>query len=127
GMVTGLERTQMLCLRTEGELALVAGSSAIPLAEVIEYSPGRYSIDRNMIWQLVDASSTADARYTPSTARREVRKLETEAMYEDWRKAYRKLKKANPKKSDAWCSSRIARMDIARHRDPETIRRKMKM
>ncbi|MEA3275523.1 MAG: hypothetical protein U9Q81_09610 [Pseudomonadota bacterium] len=42
GMVTGLERTQMLCLRTEGELALVAGSSAIPLAEVIEYSPGRY-------------------------------------------------------------------------------------
>jgi hypothetical protein len=39
-----------------------------------------------MIRQLVDSATTADNRYTPTNARREVRKLDTQAMYESWQK-----------------------------------------
>lgn len=67
-----------------------------------------------------------DQRYTPSNARREARKLDTQAMYKTWRKAYRNLKKKNPHITDVWCSQKIAKMDIARGRNAETIRKNMK-
>ena len=41
GMTTGDKRTQMLCLRPDADLPLVAGSSSIPLAEAIRFSDGR--------------------------------------------------------------------------------------
>jgi hypothetical protein len=126
GMVAGNKRTQMLCLRPDADLALVAGSSSIPLAEAIRFSDGRYTLDADMIRHLVDASTTRDARYSPSTARREVRKQETEAMHEGWRKAYRDLKKKRPNMSGVWYSQQIAKMDIAHGRDSETIRKEMK-
>ena len=83
-------------------------------------------VDADMIRQLVDASTTRDARYSSSTARREVRKQETEAMREGWRKAYRDLKKKRPNMSGVWYSQQIAKMDIAHRRDAETIRKEMK-
>ena len=58
--------------------------------------------------------------------RREARKLDTQAMYEDWREAYRDLKKQRPRMSDVWHSRQIAKLDIANGRDPETIRKHMK-
>lgn len=126
GIATGDKRSQMLCLQANGSLLLVADNNAVPLAEFIGYQDEVYSLDATMIRQLVDAATTADERYTPTTARREVRKLDTQAMYKSWQKEYRKLKKENPKKSDTWCSKQIAKMDIAQGRDAETIRKKMK-
>ena len=49
-----------------------------------------------MIRRLVDAATTADNRYTPSNARREARKLDTQAMYESWQKEYRELQTKTP-------------------------------
>ena len=79
-----------------------------------------------MIRRMVDAATTADNRYTPSKAKREARKLETQAMHASWRKEYRELKRSKPGKPDTWYSQQIAKMDIAQDRDPETIRKHMK-
>ena len=126
GIATGDKRSQMLCLQADGVLAVVAGNNAVPLADLIGYHDGAYSLDAVMIRQLVDAATTADNRYTPTNAKREARKLDTQAMYEIWQKEYRSLKRKNPKKSDTWCSLQIEKMELAQDRDAETIRKHMK-
>ncbi len=126
GMVSGDKRSQMLCLEVNGALNLIVGTSTVPLAEFIEFHDGVYSLDIVQIQRLVDAATTADNRYTPSNARREVRKLDTQAMYESWRKEYRALKREKPGMPDAWYSKKIAKMEIAKGRDAETIRKRMK-
>jgi hypothetical protein len=126
GIASGDKRSQMLCLQPKGDLALVAANNAVPLAELIGYRDGEYSVDGDMIRQVVDSATTADPRYTPSNARREARKLDTQAMYEDWRKAYRDLKKQRRNMSGVWYSKQIAKQDIAAGRSAETIRKHMK-
>ena len=126
GLLSGDKHSQMLCLQTNDELLLVAGSNHLPLLDAININDGALSLNADLIRQLVDTSSTGDARYTPSTARREVRKQETIAMYGQWRKAYRELKKKRPNMSDVWYSQQIAKLDIALGRDAETIRKQMK-
>jgi hypothetical protein len=126
GIARGDKRSQMLCLQVGGDLALVAGNNAVPLAELVGFRDGEYSVDGAMIRELVDAATTADSRYTPSNARREARKLDTQAMYEGWRKAYRDLKKQRWNMSNVWYSRQIAKQEIAASRDAETIRKHMK-
>ena len=116
----------MLCLEASGTLTLVIGNSKVPLAEFIEFHKGAYTLDAVQIRRLADSAITADDRYTPSNARREARKLDTQAMYESWRKEYRALRKKRPGMSDVWYSQQIAKMDIAHGRDAETIRKHMK-
>ena len=126
GLVTGKKRSQMVCLRADEALELVAGQNAVPLAELVRFGAEGYSVDCEAIRQLVDAATTGDSRYTPSNARREARKLETQALHESWRKEYRALKKRRPGMSDVWYSQQIAKMDIAPKRSAETIRKHMK-
>jgi len=116
----------MLCLNADGELALVAGNNAVSLSEFIDYRNGKYLLDQAMIRQLVDSATTADNRYTPTNARREVRKLDTQAMYESWQKEYRRLKERRPNMSDVWYSQQIAKMAIAKGRNAGTIKKNMK-
>lgn len=125
-LAPGDKRRQMLCLKADGILALVAGNASMPLTELIEYHEGDYSVDGAAIRQLVDSATTADPRYTPSNAKRETRKLATQARYEGWRKAYRDLKKKRRNMSDVWCSQQITKMDIGKGRNAETIRKHMK-
>ena len=125
GMARGGKRSQMLCLRADGGLSLVAGSNAMPLIEMVGFRDGAFSVDAVMVRQLVDAATTADARHTPSNAKREARKLDTQAMYASWQKAYRDLKKERRGKSDVWCSQQIAKQPIAMGRNAETIRKHM--
>jgi hypothetical protein len=126
GMASGAKRHQMLCLRTDAELALIAGDHAVSLADLVEYCDGEYSVDAAVVRQLVDLATTADPRYTPSNARREARKLDTQAMYVGWRRAYRELKKQRPNMSDVWYARQIAKQDAGPRRDAETIRKHMK-
>ena len=126
GIASGDTRSQMLCLEANGTLELVAGNNKVPLAELMEFREGKYSLNAAMIRQMVDSATTADPRYTPSDVRREARKLKTQAMYESWQKDFRKMKKSHPNASDVWISRKIAKLDIARGRNPETIRKKMK-
>ena len=126
GIVCGEKRSQMLCLEASGTLTLVIGSSKVPLAEFIEFHKGAYSLDASQIQRLADSATTADDRYTPSNARREARKLDTQAMYENWQKVYRELRREKPGMSDVWYSLKIAKMEIAKGRDADTIRKQMK-
>jgi hypothetical protein len=126
GVVAGSKRRQMLCLLIDNELALVAGSNRIQMAEAVQFRDGRFALDADLIQQLVDTSTTLDPHYTPSIARREARKQKTKAKYERWRKEYRALKKRRPKMSDVWYSEQIAKMDIAQGRSAGTIKKNMK-
>lgn len=125
GMVRGNKRTQMLCLRVQGHLALVVGAATLPLADFIGFENGGFTLDHTVIRQLVDSATTADPRHTPSTAKREARKIDTQAMYAAWQKAYRALRKKHPDKSDVWYSQQIAKTAIAQSRNASTIKKHM--
>lgn len=126
GIVLGNKRSQMICLEASGTLDLVAGSNKVPLVEFIGFHDGRYSVNAEQVRRLADAATTADERYTPSNARREARKLDTQATHESWRKAYRQKKKERPGMSDSWYAQQIAKMDIGEGRSADTIRKQMK-
>jgi hypothetical protein len=125
GLVRGKTRSQMLCLRSNEALEVVAGNSAVPLAELVRSGMEGYSIDGEVVRQRVDAATTGDPRYTPSNARREVRKLETQALHEGWQKEYRVQKKRRPEMSDIWYARQIAKADVGKGRSAETIRKHM--
>jgi hypothetical protein len=126
GIASGDKRSQMLCLRTERDLTVVAGNNGIPLPDLVGFHDGEYSVDAVMIRQLVDAATTADPRHTPSDVRRGARKLATEARRKGWRKAYRNLKKKRPNMSDVWYAQQIAKGEHGGGRSADTIRKHMK-
>lgn len=125
GLVSGRKRSQMVCLRVNETLELLAGQNAVPLTALVRFGANGYSVDGEAIRQLVDAATTGDSRYTPSNTRREARKLETQALHERWQKEYRALKKRKPGMSDVWYSQQIAKMEIAQGKSAETIRKNM--
>lgn len=126
GIASGEKRRQMLCLRVDGDLALVAADRVAPLADLVCFGDGKYSVDVAMIGQLVDSATMADTRYTPTNAGREERKRATQEMYKSWQKAYRALKNRRPNRSDVWYAREIADLDIAAGRSADTIRKHMK-
>jgi len=126
GVATGNKRSQMLCLKANGVLSLVAGNNALPLADFIGHANGAFSLDAVMVRQLVDSANTADVRYTPSTAKREASKFDTQAMYESWSKEYRAQKKKRPNMSDVWYSQQIAKSTVGHGRNASTIKKNMK-
>lgn len=125
GVAAGAKRRQMLSLRPAPSPELVAGNAAMPLPELFEFRRGVFSLNAAAVSRLVDSSTTGDARYTPNNARREARKLDTQALHRQWQTAYRALKRRHPDKSDSWCASRIAEKDASR-RSAGTVRKNMK-
>ena len=123
GVAAGDTRRQMLCLRMHGDVALVAADKAVPLADLVDFGHGAYALDTGAIRQLVDSATTPDPRYTPSTARREARKLDTQARHERWRTAHRDLRKRRPNMSKGWYAQQIAKHEIAEGRSVATIRK----
>jgi hypothetical protein len=106
-------------------LALVVGADALPLADVVGFEGGSFTLDHAVFHQMVDAATTADPRHTPSTAKRESAKLDTQARYASWKKAYKVLRKKRPNESDVWYSQQIAKTAIAQGRDASTIKKNM--
>ena len=125
GMASGAKRHQMLYLRSGGDLELVAGEHAVPLAELVDYHDGAYAVDGKAIRRLVDSATAGDPRYTPSNARREARKLDTQEMYRRWQRAYLDLRKRRPGMFDVWYAKCLKR-DLASERSADTIRKHMK-
>lgn len=126
GLFSGEKRSQMLMVRLGTLLELTAGNQSLPLIELIDFEDGKFRVNRIMVAQLVDHVTTVDERYTPSVTRREARKLETAAMYKQWQKEYRALKRSKPHMSDVWYSKQIAKMECACGRSDGTIIKKMK-
>ena len=83
-------------------------------------------VDQVVVRQLVDAATTADPRHTPSTVKREARKMDTQAIYVTWQKAYDALRKKSPGHSDVWYSQQIAKTPAGKGRDASTIKKHMK-
>ena len=82
-------------------------------------------LDTAAIRHLVDAATTADPRYTPSTTRREAHTLDTQARYGRWQTAYRALKQRRPRMSDVWYARQLAKQTVAAGCQADTIRRHM--
>lgn len=109
------------------DLSLEINQSTVPLEEVLYFDDRQLFIDRDYIDDLLNrVPARLNKVYSPSKTRREAKKLETQAMYQDWNDEYLKLKKLHPNKSKTWCSLQIAKMDIAKGKDAETIRRNLK-
>jgi len=127
GNFKGSKRIGRLALGFVDSVVLRIAGHELPLVEMLAVSVGTLSVDRAAVMNVVDMPPVVqkEPRYKPSDARREVRKLETAAMYKQWQSEYRKLKKANPGKSDSWIAGKIAKMEIAQGRDSETIRKNM--
>lgn len=124
GMIEGKKRFQMVGLRVAGDPVIVVGGGTVAVSDLANYGDGRFGLDAGPLRRLADATTT-DARCTPSNAKREARKLDTQAMYAAWQKQYRELKKQHPEKSDSWCSHKIAASSAGGARDAETIRKHM--
>ena len=105
--------------------SVVVADSTLPLSDVVVFDKGAYGLDIGTIRRLVDSASTADERHTPSTARREARKLDTEETHEAWAREYRRLRHEKPGKTDRWYSQKIAASRIGGGRSAETIRKQM--
>lgn len=126
GVVRGRKRTQMLALCLQHALALTAGSSTIPLADMVSFQDGSFVVDAGVVRQMVDTVPPADPRHTPTTAKRDVRKADTQAMYKDWQTAYRKLLKTKPGMTDVWYAQQIAKTAKAQGRNYSTIKKHMR-
>ena len=125
GMANGRKRRQMLCLRADGELELVAGEGAVALAEVVDFNRGHYGLEKARLRRLVDTSAMTDARYTPTRAGRAARKRAIQARDQALREAYLQLKRERPGMTGAWYAQQIAKRDCAGGLSPETIRKKI--
>ena len=125
GLAAGDTRHQMLGLRTHGDVTLVVADTAVALADLIDFARGAYRLDTAAIRHLVDAATTADPHYTPSTTRREAHTRDTQARYARWQKAYRALKQRRPHMSDVWYARQIAKQEIAAGCHASTIRKHM--
>lgn len=109
-------------------ISLKASGHFLPLIEVIYFKGNHLQIDQAAIIKMVDRlpPSETPGRYQPSEVKREARKLDTQTRHKDWQKAYRKLKREHPNKSDNWCALQIDRMPIGKGFQSETIRKNMK-
>ena len=108
------------------DLLLEINRRTIPVDELLYFDGQQLVIDQNSIDDLLNSESlNKGKKYTPSTTKREDSKLKTQAMYQDWKDEYLRLKEQHPNKSNTWCSIQISKMDIAKGRDAETIRTEM--
>jgi hypothetical protein len=128
GQLQGKKVLRVVEFDTVAPVSLKASGHSRPLSEVVDFESGHPRIDRQAILDMVDLPPPAEsaARYQASTARRDSRKLDTQAMYESWGKAYREQKKKHPNMSDVWYSRQIAKTDIAKGRNAGTIKKNMK-
>lgn len=128
GNLQGKKRLGSLEFDTGAPVSLKVSGHSRPLSEVVDFEQNRPSIDRAAILDMVDLPPLPESvgRYQSSTARRDARKLDTQAMYESWGKAYRDQKKKHPNMSEVWYSRQIAKMDIAKGRHAGTIKKNMK-
>ncbi len=125
GMLNSQKGRRWVTLNS-ADLSLEINQNPIPLDEVLFFDDIELIVDQNRIYDLVNSESLDKGkRYTPSTTKREARKLLTQAMYQDWKDAYLRLSEEHPRMSDPWIAKKISKMEIAKGRDAETIRKNM--
>lgn len=127
GGVSGAKRSGILELVTGDPLLLRVSTHTLPLEDLLCFAGDRFTLDLDAIRMLVDLPPVPEnERHTPSTTRREARKLETQDTYKGWQKAYLALKRKRPEMSDIWYAQQIAKMDDGKGKNASTIRKHMK-
>ena len=117
GYLSKDQKGQILKLKAENELHLMAGDRQIPLADAIDYDGAAFFLDPNSIYPLINSK--------PVT-KHDINNLKTQEMYKTWQKEYKKLQRKHPNLPDTEIARRIAKMDIAKDRSERTIRGNMK-
>ncbi|MDD5580048.1 MAG: hypothetical protein PHY16_12315 [Methylobacter sp.] len=108
------------------DLSLEINQHSIPIDELLYFDDKQLVIDQNSIDSLLNSEPLHKGKtYTPSTSKREAGKLRTRAMYQEWNDEYLRLNGQHPNKTDTWYAAKILKMDIAKGRDAETIRKNM--
>lgn len=108
-------------------LSVVINQRSVPVSELLYLEDNRLVIDSLKIDDVLHAKSLSkDKPYTANSDKQQASKLATQAMYGDWQDQYKKLKREHRKKPDIWIARQISKMVIAKDRDPDTIRKKMK-
>ncbi|WP_174625312.1 hypothetical protein [Candidatus Methylobacter favarea] len=108
------------------DLSIEINQHTVPVDEVLYFDNKELVIDRYKIDDLLNSEAlNKGKKYTPSTTKREVRKSETQAMHQDWQDEYSRLKVQHPNMADTWYAAKISKLDIAKGRDAETIRKNM--
>ena len=126
GMMKSTKGRRWVSLQFE-PLSLEINQYLIPIKELLYFEGEQFLIDRLRVDELLERTPQTNTKeYTPSTDKREARKLKTKAMYQDWNDAYLKLKRDKPNASDSWCAKQIAKMDIAQGKSAGTIVKNMK-
>lgn len=126
GMLKSRSGRRWVTLNTS-DLSLEINQHALPIDDLLYFDDKLLSIDQECIDDLLNRESLNQSKkYTPSTAKREAKKLETQAMYQDWNDEYLRLKERHRNKSKTWCSIQISKMAIGKDRNAETIRRNLK-
>jgi hypothetical protein len=126
GMLKGKNGRRWVRLQTK-PLSLEINRHTVPLTDLLYFEAGNLLIDEMRINALVNATPKETGKVNSSNIKKqELRKLATQAMYQDWNDEYQRLKKKQPGKSDLWCSMQIAKLAIAQGKDSETIRKNMK-
>jgi hypothetical protein len=91
-----------------------------------ENSPSSQSDNPTGTPSKVSAEVLDTTKNVAELSRRELRKLETQALYRLWQKAYVELRRQHSDKSETWIADQISRRDISKKRSIETIRKNMK-
>lgn len=126
GMLKGKKgrRAAVLALNP---LSVIINQRSILVNELLYVEDGQLVIDALRINDALNAKLLSNGKsYTSNTDKQEARKLVTQAMYCDWQDEYKKLKRKNPKQTDSWIARQILKMDIAKGKDVDTIRKNMK-
>ncbi|MEX0943207.1 MAG: hypothetical protein WD002_11765 [Pseudomonadales bacterium] len=125
GMMPGSKGRRWVSL-LPSPLSLEINQQRVLLNEVLFVSGGEINLDKLRIKAMLAKEPEASGKaYTPSTDRRESRKQQTQAMYQDWLDAYAKLIKEHPNRPKTWYAHKIARLDIAKGKSSETIRKRL--
>ncbi len=125
GMLKGAKGRRLVSLSCS-DLSLKINKHVVPIAEVVYFEEKQLLIDQDCIDDLLNRKPLNQSKtYSSSIDRREARKRETKAMYQDWNDAYLRLEKMHPDKSKKWCSMQIAKMDISKDKSAEYIRKNM--
>ena len=127
GMMKGPKGRRWVSLQFN-PLSLEINQYHIPINELLYFEDEQLIIDRFRVDELLERTPQSNNKsYQPSTDKRELAKLKTQEMYQDWKDAYIKLKKQKPNMGDVWYSKQIAKMDIAQGKAAGTIVKKMKI
>ncbi len=125
GMLKSPKGRRWITLNTS-DLTLEINQHSIQIDELLYFENEKLVLDDARINDLLNRESLRKGKqYTPSTDKREARKLETQAMHQDWNDEYLRLKIQSPNGTKTSCAYKISKMDIAKDKSAGTIRKNL--